>query len=146
TAAPTWSRPSPTFRRSSPRCGTAATSWSCFRIDLPPSARSSMTARTISMPQLAIAVGEVKRFVAGTRDKTAEQVQRLANVTQVLADHRLDVENILHVAPTAFVNWYNIINPNIPGGIGSFIINNFSNPIQFICSSIGAIENTTAPE
>ena len=31
------------------------------------------------MSQLAVAVGEVQRFVAGTRDKTAEQVQRLAN-------------------------------------------------------------------
>jgi phospholipid/cholesterol/gamma-HCH transport system substrate-binding protein len=99
-----------------------------------------------ALSQLGVAVGEVQRFVAGTRDKTVEQVQRLANVTQVLADHRLDVENILHVAPTAFVNGYNIINPNLPGGIGSFIINNFSNPVQFICAAIGAVSNTTAPE
>ena len=41
-----------------------------------------------AMSELAVAVGEVQRFVANTRDKTTEQVQRLANVTQVLADHR----------------------------------------------------------
>jgi virulence factor Mce-like protein len=99
-----------------------------------------------AMSQLAIAVGEVQRFVKGTRDKTAEQVQRLANVTQVLADHRLDIENILHVAPTAFANSYNILNPNVPGALGTFVLTNFSNPVMFICSAIGAIENTTAPE
>ena len=81
-----------------------------------------------AMAELAVAVGEVQRFIAGTRDKTAEQVQRLANVTQVLADHRMDVENILHVAPTAFANAYNILNPNVPGAIGTFILTNFSNP------------------
>ena len=98
------------------------------------------------MSELAIAVGEVQRFVAGTRDKTAEQVQRLANATQVLADHRTDVENILHVAPTAFANAYNILNPNVPGAIGTFILTNFSNPVQFLCGAIGGIANVTASE
>ena len=99
-----------------------------------------------AMSELAVAVGEVQRFVAGTRDKTAEQVQRLANATQVLADHRMDVENILHVAPTAFANAYNILNPNVPGAIGTFILTNFSNPVQFLCGAIGGIANVTASE
>jgi phospholipid/cholesterol/gamma-HCH transport system substrate-binding protein len=99
-----------------------------------------------ALSNLAIAVGEVQRFVAGTRDKAAEQVQRLANVTQVLVDQRMDVENILHAAPTSFANGYNIYNPNTPGAMGSFIINNFSNPTHFICGAIGAIENVTAAE
>ena len=99
-----------------------------------------------TMSQLAIAVGEVKRFVAGTRDKTAEQVQRLANVTQVLADHRLDVENILHVAPTAFANSYNILNPNLPGAVGTFVLPNLANPVTFICAAIGGVANVTAAE
>jgi hypothetical protein len=98
------------------------------------------------MSQLAIAVGEVKRFVAGTGDKTAEQVQRLANVTQVLADQHLDVENILHVAPTAFANSYNILNPNLPGAVGTFVLPNLANPVTFICAAIGGVENVTAAE
>lgn len=99
-----------------------------------------------AMSELAIALGEVQRFIAGTRDKTTEQVQRLANVTQVLVDHRMDVENILHVAPTAFANAYNILNPNVPGAIGTFILTNFSNPVQFLCGAIGGIANVTASE
>ncbi len=99
-----------------------------------------------ALTDLSVAIGQVQRFIAGVRDKTAEQLQRLTNVTQTLADHRLDVENILHVAPTAFSNGYNIYKPNIPGAVGTFIVNNFSNPVQFICSAIGAVQNVTAAE
>ncbi len=106
----------------------------------------SRTDLDAALSNLSVAVGEVQRFVAGTRDKTAEQLQRLANVTQTLVDRRMDVENILHAAPTAFANGYNIYNPNTPGAMGSFIINNFSNPVQFLCGAIGAVENVTAVE
>ncbi|RDH77172.1 MCE family protein [Mycolicibacterium moriokaense] len=99
-----------------------------------------------AMSELAVAVKEVQRFVANTRDKTAEQVQRLANATGVLVEHRTDLENILHVAPTAFANAYNILHPNVPGGLGTFVFANFSNPVAFICSAIGAVENATASE
>jgi phospholipid/cholesterol/gamma-HCH transport system substrate-binding protein len=99
-----------------------------------------------AMKELAVALGEVRRFVAGTRDKTAEQIERLADSTQVLADHQMDLRNILHVAPTAFANSYNILNPNLPGAVGTFILNNFSNPVAFLCSAIGAVSNVTAPE
>jgi virulence factor Mce-like protein len=99
-----------------------------------------------ALSNLSTAVGEVQRFVAGSRDKTAVQVQRLADVTQVLVDHRMDVENILHAAPTAFANGYNIYNPNTPGAMGSFIIQNFANPTHFICDEIGVLANVTATE
>ena len=99
-----------------------------------------------ALSDLSVALGQVKGFVAENRDKTAEQLQRLAHVTQTLADQRMDVENILHGAPTAFANGYSIYNPNVPGAIGSFIINNFSNPVQFLCSAIGGLENVTAGE
>ncbi len=99
-----------------------------------------------ALKNLSVAVVEVQRFVAGTRDQTSEQVQRLANVTQNLVDHKIDVENILHIAPNAFANGYNIYNPDTGSAVGQFVLNNFSNPVEFICGAIGAIENTTAPE
>ena len=95
---------------------------------------------------LSAAVVDVQRFISGTRDKTAEQVQRLANVTQNLADHRMDLENVLHVTPNAIANTYNAYNPDTGTTVGSFSINNFSSPVGFVCGSIGAIENATAPE
>ena len=99
-----------------------------------------------AMSELAVAVGEIQRFVAGTRDKTSEQVQRIANTTQVLVDNRAVLENILHVAPTAFSNGYNILHPNLPGAMGSFVLTNFANPVQFLCSAIGGVANVTAAE
>ncbi|MGV0740536.1 MCE family protein [Mycobacterium syngnathidarum] len=99
-----------------------------------------------AMKEVAIAVAEVRRFVAGARDGTSDQVQRLANVTQVLADRHADLENLLHIAPTAFANGYNIYNPNMPGAVGSFLVQNFANPASLICTAIGAVENVTSAE
>ena len=100
-----------------------------------------------ALTDLSVAVGEVQRFVAGTRDKTAEQIQRLANVTQILVDHQMDLENILHVAPTAFANGYNIYDPDTHGAIGSVRAQQLlqSRP-RFICGAIGAVANVTAAE
>jgi phospholipid/cholesterol/gamma-HCH transport system substrate-binding protein len=95
---------------------------------------------------LSSAIGDVQRFIAGSRNQTSEQVQRLAEVTQNLADHRIDLENVLHVAPNAIANAYNIYNPDTGSVTGSFALAPLSNPIALICGAIGGIENITAPE
>lgn len=99
-----------------------------------------------ALTDLADAIGHVQRFVADSRNQTSEQVERLANVTQNLVDHRLTVENILHVAPNGIANGYNIYNPDTGAVSGAFVINNFSSPVDFICAAIGAVENITSPE
>ena len=91
-------------------------------------------------------VGEVQRFVKGTRDQAAEQIQLLANVTQNVVDHQKDLEQILHVGPTAVANTLNMFDPRDGGATGIFTLTNFSNPVQFFCGAIGSIENVTAPE
>jgi phospholipid/cholesterol/gamma-HCH transport system substrate-binding protein len=99
-----------------------------------------------AVTNLSSAITDVQRFVAGSRNQTAEQVQRLADVTQNLVDHKTDLENVLHITPTAIANAYNIWNPDSGDVNGSFVLTNFSNPVQFICGAIGAVENVTAPE
>ena len=99
-----------------------------------------------ALTNLSSVVGEVKRFIAGTRDRTSEQLQRLANVTQTLADHRRDLAQVLHVAPHALANTVNMFDPQLGSGTGAFVLTNMSNPMQFICSSIGTIANITATE
>jgi len=98
-----------------------------------------------ALTDLSVSIGEVQRFVSGTRNQTSEQVHRLANVTQNLVDNKSYLENILHVAPNAFVNAYNIFNPDTGSAVGQFVLNNMSSPVDFICGAIGAVENTTAP-
>jgi phospholipid/cholesterol/gamma-HCH transport system substrate-binding protein len=99
-----------------------------------------------ALSNLSIAVGEVKRFISETRDKTSEQVARLADVTQTLVDHHTDIENILHVAPNAFANFYNIYNPDTGLNYGSFVFNSFSNPSFSVCNALESIENITSTE
>ncbi|MGV0746494.1 MCE family protein [Mycolicibacterium sp. XJ870] len=106
----------------------------------------SRTDLSAAINDLSSAVGEVQRFISGTRDRAAEQIQRLGNVTQVLADNSTAVKNVLHAAPNALVNGYNIYNPDTGGPRGSFAMNNFANPVALICSSIGAVENATAEQ
>lgn len=99
-----------------------------------------------ALTNLSSAVDEVRRFIAGSRDQTAEQIQRLANVTQNLADHRMAVENLLHVAPNAIANGYNIYSPDSGTARGAFAMANFANPVTLVCSAIGAVKNATATE
>ncbi len=99
-----------------------------------------------ALTNLSTAVGEVQRFIAKTRDQTSEQVARLADVTQNLVDHHMALENILHVAPNAFANFYNAYNPDSRSFIGQFAFNFFADPTKFVCTQIGAIANVTATE
>jgi virulence factor Mce-like protein len=91
-------------------------------------------------------VDDVQRFVGGTRAQTAEQIQRLANVTQTVVAKQKDLEQVLHVAPTAIANTLNMFDPRDGGATGIFTLSNFSNPEQFLCGAIGAVENATASE
>ena len=100
----------------------------------------------LALSNLSAAIADIQRFVATSRDKTSQQVQHLAAVTQTLVDHRTDIENVLHVAPNALANGYNIYNPDTGSGVGSFSLNNFSNPLQLVCGAIGSLENATAEE
>lgn len=91
-------------------------------------------------------VDDVRRFISGSRAQTAEQVQRLSSVTQTLVDQQRDLEQLLHVAPTAIANTLNFFDPRDGGIVGTFAFANFSNPLQFICGAIGAVENVTSTE
>jgi phospholipid/cholesterol/gamma-HCH transport system substrate-binding protein len=99
-----------------------------------------------ALSSLSIAVGEVQRFVAGTRDKTSEQVRRLGDVTQNLVNNRMVLEQVLHSAPTGLANYNNIYNPEQGSEAGSFVFNNFSNPITLICAGIASLKNVTSEE
>jgi virulence factor Mce-like protein len=107
-----------------------------------------------ALTDLSTAVGEVQRFIAETRNQTSEQIARLADVTQILVDKHMALENILHGAPNALGNFFNDYNADTGTIVGGFGIENFANPTwggQLLlsipgCTQIGAIENVTAVE
>ena len=81
-----------------------------------------------ALTDLSTAVGEVQRFIAGTRNQTSEQIARLADVTQNLVDHHMALENILHAAPNALGNFFNDYNADTGTIVGGFGLMNFANP------------------
>ncbi|MGH3525624.1 MAG: MCE family protein, partial [Mycobacterium sp.] len=89
-----------------------------------------------ALNNLSVAVGEVQRFIAGTRDQTSEQIARLADVTQNLVDHRMALENVLHIAPNGLANWHVFYNPDSGSQDGVFVFDIFQNPTWQICGSI----------
>jgi virulence factor Mce-like protein len=99
-----------------------------------------------ALTNLSTAIGEVQRFVAGSRSETTEQVQRLGSLLQILVDNKMSVENILHITPNAIANFGNIYYPNGGSVTGAFALSNFSNPVWWFCGLIGGVANTTAPE
>jgi hypothetical protein len=99
-----------------------------------------------ALTNLSGAVVDVKRFVAGSRNQTAEQIQRLGDVVRNISDNQMALKNLLHVAPNAIANSYNIYDPDTGSGLGGFALGNFSNPLQVVCAAIGAIQNATASE
>ncbi len=99
-----------------------------------------------ALTNLSAAVVDVQRFVAGSRNQVSEQIDRLGDVVRNVADNQMVLKNLLHVAPNAIGNTYNIYNPDIQSALGGFALANFSNPLQVVCAAIGAIENATASE
>ena len=93
-----------------------------------------------------MAIDEVKRFVSGTRNQTAEQLEGLARSPRRWSTSRMDLEQVLHVTPNSFANAYNIYDPDTGTVRGGFSIPNLASPMQFVCGMIGATQNTTAPE
>jgi virulence factor Mce-like protein len=93
-----------------------------------------------ALTSLSVAIGDVQRFLTGVRDKTTEQVQRLANVTQNLADHKNAVEQILHVTPTTLSNFFNMYDAVTGTAAGVPSLHNFANPAQFLCGAIAGIQ------
>ncbi|BBY05617.1 MCE family protein [Mycobacterium noviomagense] len=99
-----------------------------------------------ALTNLAAALPEVQRFIAGTRDPLAEQIARLADLTQILVDSKMALENVLHVTPNALANAY--ADYDVETGVvrGTFALSNFTNAVWAVCSQMGAIENVTATE
>ncbi|WP_067720938.1 MCE family protein [Nocardia yamanashiensis] len=92
------------------------------------------------LDSLDTAVADVKRFLDSRGDNLTESVQRLADVTQTLADKKPELERIMHSAPTALVNFYQLYKPAQGTLTGTLAVPNFGNPVAFLCGAVEAME------
>jgi phospholipid/cholesterol/gamma-HCH transport system substrate-binding protein len=90
--------------------------------------------------------GEVQAFVAENREALGTTSDKLAGVTQALTDSLADVKQFLHVAPNTLQNYVNIWQP-AQGAVSSVpMINNFANPVSFLCGAVQAASRLGAEE
>ena len=91
-------------------------------------------------------VGDVQTFVADNRETLGTTSDKLASVTQALTDSLDDVKQFLHVAPNTLQNYVNIYQP-AQGAVSSVpVVNNFANPISFLCGAMQAASRLGAEQ
>jgi len=83
-------------------------------------------------------VGEVKSFVADNREALGTTSDKLASVSTALTQRLDDIKQALHVLPTVAANAANIYQPAQGTVKGIAAINNFADPITFLCGAIQA--------
>src|SRR4051794_18566458 len=97
--------------------------------------------------EVANAVQDLNQLLTTTRGFLDENstvltkdVNTLADVTNAILqpESRRGLETFFHVYPNLAANNVNIASPNAGGIVGLPVINNFANPMQFLCSSIQA--------
>jgi phospholipid/cholesterol/gamma-HCH transport system substrate-binding protein len=83
-------------------------------------------------------VGDVQRFVADNRESLGTTSDKLSGITTALTQSLDDIKQTFHIAPTAFQNFVNIYQPAQGTLTGALAVNNFANPITFLCGAIQA--------
>jgi len=92
------------------------------------------------------AVTEVQGFLADNREAVGTTTDRLASVTTAVSESLGDIKQTLHVAPNAFQNFLNIYQPAAGAKTGALVLNNFANPISFLCGAIQAASRRGAEQ
>ncbi|BBX65151.1 Mce family protein Mce3D [Mycobacterium saskatchewanense] len=92
------------------------------------------------------AVGDVTRFVAENKESLGTTSDKLASVTIAVTQSLDDLKQTLHITPTTFQNFVNIYQPAQGTLSGVLAVNNFANPISFLCGAIQAASRLGAEQ
>ncbi len=96
--------------------------------------------------ELGDLAGELTGFVNDNRESLGVTADKLASVSQALHDSIPDIKDVLHVAPGTFQNFINIYQPAQGTLTGALSVNNFQNPITFLCGAIQAASRMGAEQ
>lgn len=93
----------------------------------------------------ALAV-DVKSFVADNRDAVGTTSDTAASISTALVQSLDDIKQSLHIFPTTLANFGNIYEPASGSLTGALAVNNFSDPISFICGAVEAASRLGAEQ
>jgi phospholipid/cholesterol/gamma-HCH transport system substrate-binding protein len=87
---------------------------------------------------LDTAAAEVTTFVNDNRETLGTTSDKLASVSTALTASLGDIKQALHLLPTTSANFLNTYQPAQAALTGVLALNNFANPITFLCGAIQA--------
>lgn len=91
-------------------------------------------------------VGDVRSFVTENREPIGLASDKLASITTAVTDSLDDLKQTLHLAPTVMANFNNIFEPANGSLTGELMVNNFANPLAFLCGAIQAASRLQADQ
>jgi phospholipid/cholesterol/gamma-HCH transport system substrate-binding protein len=95
---------------------------------------------------LNIASGNLHDFLVDNTEAVGTASDKAASISKAVMDSLDDIKQALHVAPTAFQNFANIFQPAQAALTGALVVNNFANPITFLCGAIQAASRLGAEQ
>lgn len=99
-----------------------------------------------AVEDLNAVIGDVQSFVAENREPIGTASDKLTSISNAVAASLDDVKQLLHVAPNTAVNFNNIYEPANGSLTGALQINNFANPLSFLCGAIEAASRMGAEQ
>jgi phospholipid/cholesterol/gamma-HCH transport system substrate-binding protein len=91
-------------------------------------------------------VADVSSFVAENREPIGTATERLRSITDAVVASLDDIKQTLHVTPNVAANFNNIYEPANGSLTGALQINNFANPVSFLCGAIEAASRMGAEQ
>lgn len=90
--------------------------------------------------------GDVQRFANDNRETLGDSADKLAALGTTLNQSIDEIEQALHIAPTLFSNFLNIMQPAQQAITGVVVLTNFASTIQFLCGAIQAASRLGAEQ
>jgi phospholipid/cholesterol/gamma-HCH transport system substrate-binding protein len=99
-----------------------------------------------AVEDLNAAVVDVQSFVADNSEAVGTASDKLASITTAVVQSLGDIKQTLHLGPTVLQDFNNIYEPSNGALTGALAINNFANPISFLCGSVQAASRLGAEQ
>ncbi|QEN15360.1 MCE family protein [Mycolicibacterium sp. ELW1] len=91
-------------------------------------------------------IGDVRSFVDENADAIGTTTDKLASISTALNESLDDIKQTLHIAPSTVANFTNIYEASNGAFTGALAVNNFANPISFLCGAIQAASRLGAEQ
>ncbi|GAB2528490.1 MCE family protein [Nocardia heshunensis] len=98
------------------------------------------------LDNLDSAVTDIKRFIDSRGGPLTTDLAQLADITSLLVEKKPQIEQVLHTAPTALVNFYQLYKPAQGTVTGYPVFAGFNSPLSFICGSIDTLSTGNGNE